>query len=382
MLVSHGADTAALREVSRALGQQAELIADVAPRGSAMLTLLMDSWSGPDVEQFGSGWQQVETATSGAAERLRAFAKLALQQADEQDGASGESSGGGGGATPTGGPGPGVSPVAAETSGQRDRQEPGDRGREAPGDARSGNENRPDRDEWHGRKRTPEGLPGEERPDAGPALGEPVPGTSLDDEPEPPPWTPVDGGAGEHDSEFAGPVDHATHRAARVGADLKADDWPNASQNLDHFLDNGGEPLEQDVDQMLEDVPGLDTQAASQRQDLAADAVADARSRGITGPVTYPVSTPWDSYYRPVRERRLVLCHGWHGVQPDGVRHRLPAERARWALPLRDGHDRHLPGSVQLGRIQGDRDRAAHGQRRAAGGAASGGHRQGVRDVR
>lgn len=297
MPVSHGADTAALREISRALGQQAELIADVAPRGSALLTLLMDSWSGPDVEQFGSGWQQVETATSGAAERLRAFAKLALQQADEQDGASGESSGGGEGATPSGGPGPGVSPVAAETSGQRDRQEPGDRGREAPGDARTENENRPDRDEWNGRKRTPESLPGEERPDAGPALGEPVPGTSLDEDPEPPPWTPVDGGAGEHDSEFAGPVDHATHRAARIGADLKADDWPNASQNLDHFLDNGGEPLEQDVDQMLEDVPGLDSQAASQRQDLAADAVDDARSRGITEPVTYPVSTPWDSYY-------------------------------------------------------------------------------------
>lgn len=273
MPVSHGADTARLRHISQALGQQAELLADIAPRGSGMLTLLMDAWSGPDMEQFGSGWQQVETATGSAAERLRACARLALQQAEEQDGASGES------------------------SGERDRQEPGDRGREAPGDARTENENRPDRDEWNGRKRTPEGLPGEERPDPGPALGEPVPGTSLDEDPEPPPWTPVDGGAGEHDSEFAGPVDHATHRAARIGADLKADDWPNASQNLDHFLDNGGEPLEQDVDQMLEDVPGLDSQAASQRQDLAGDAVDDARSRGITGPVTYPVSTPWDSYY-------------------------------------------------------------------------------------
>ncbi|WP_068260037.1 hypothetical protein [Janibacter limosus] len=297
MQVSHGADTARLRQISQALSHQAELLADVAPRGSGLLTLLMDAWSGPDVEWFGGSWQQVETATGEATDRLRAFAGVALQQAEEQDGASGAASGGGGAGIPVGGPGHGGPPVAAEVSGQRDRQEPGDRGREAPGDARQEHDDRQGRDEWNGRKRTPESLPGEERPDAGPALGEPVPGTSLDEDPEPPPWTPVDGGAGEHDSEFAGPVDHATHRAARIGADLKADDWPNASQNLDHFLDNGGEPLEQDVDQMLEDVPALDSQAANQRQDLAADAVDDARSRGITEPVTYPVSTPWDSYY-------------------------------------------------------------------------------------
>lgn len=300
MSLSHGAETARLRQIGQALTQQAEALGDVAPHGAGLLDLLMDSWAGPDVEAFASEWQHVGSVTGAAADRLKFFARQATSQADEQDDASGGAVTGGPaaasqGADPDGAGG--TPPGAAAMTGARDRQEPGDRTREAPGDSRTENDNRPDRDEWHGRKRTPEGLPGEERPDAGPALGEPVPGTSLADDPQPPPWTPVDGGAGEHDSEFAGPVDHATHQAARIGADLKASDWPNASQNLDHFLDNGGEPLEQDVDQMLQDVPGLDSQAASQRQDLAADAVADAQARGITEPVTYPVSTPWDSYY-------------------------------------------------------------------------------------
>lgn len=296
MPVSHGADTARLRQISQALTQQAEVLTDVAPQGAGMLTLLSQSWAGPDLEHFGASWQHVESVTSAAAERLRTFAGQALEQADQQEGASGDVAGGGLAPLPAG-PGPATPPVAAETSGQRDRQEPGDRTREAPEDIRTEHDDRPDRDAWDSPGRTPEALPGEERPDAGPALGEPVPGTSLDEDPEPPPWTPVDGGAGEHDSEFAGPVDHAVHEAARIGASVKSADWPHAAQNLDHFLDNDGEPLEQDVDQMLEDVPGLDSQAAGQRQDLAADAVDDARSRGITEPVTYPLSTPWDSYY-------------------------------------------------------------------------------------
>lgn len=300
MPVSHGADTARLRQISQSLSQQAELLGGIPSRGAGMLTLLADAWSGPDVEAFGSNWQHVESAAGEAADRLRTFARQALEQADQQDDGSGQGSTG---AQPVGAGGPPpktpptAPPVSAEMSGDRDRQEPGDRGREAPGDARQEDKDRPDRDERGRTKRTPDALPGEERPDAGPTLGEPVPGTSLDEQPEPPPWTPVDGGAGEHDSEFAGPIDHATHKAARVGADVQSDDWPHAADNLDHFLDNNGEPLEQDVDQMLEDVPGLDSQAAAERADVAADAVEDAKKRGITGPVTYPVSTPWEGYY-------------------------------------------------------------------------------------
>lgn len=297
MPVSHGADTARLRQIGLELNRQAEVLTDIGPRGAGMLGLLSQAWAGPDLEHFTGSWQHVESVTGEAADRLRTFARQAVEQADQQDKGSGATGPGTPGVVPAVGPPSQVPPVAAEMSGQRDRQEPGDRTREAPGDARTEQDNRPGRDSWDRPHRTPESLPGEERPEAGPALGEPVPGTSLDDEPDPPPWTPVDGGAGEHDSEFAGPIDHSVHQAARVGADLKSQDWPNASQNLDHFLDNNGEPLEQDVDQMLEDVPGLDEQAAAEREDLAADAVADAKARGITEPVTYPVSTPWDSYY-------------------------------------------------------------------------------------
>lgn len=87
--------------------------------------------------------------------------------------------------------------------------------------------------------------PNSQYPTPGPAptargengAGEGVPGTQPD-APELPAWTPPTDGAGEHSSEFAGPIDHSVQSLAQEGADIKRGDWPNVSEHLDHFLDN------------------------------------------------------------------------------------------------------------------------------------------------
>ncbi|KGM13612.1 hypothetical protein N869_10060, partial [Cellulomonas bogoriensis 69B4 = DSM 16987] len=127
-------------------------------------------------------------------------------------------------------------------------------------------------------------------------LGPMVPGTTIP-MPEAPPWPDADPGAGEYNSESASPGDYLTHQAALGAATALQWKWPNASENLRHFLGNSGRPLEQDVDQMLVDLPGLSTRVASVQAQLSAKAVTQARAAGITEPVTFPVSTGWDGYY-------------------------------------------------------------------------------------
>lgn len=127
-------------------------------------------------------------------------------------------------------------------------------------------------------------------------LGDPVDGESVPT-PEPPPWSPADGGAGPYDSEDAGAGDHATKFAAEAAANAMSGMWPNASRNLLHFLGNSGGPLEQDVDGMLADVPALADTTNVTVDNLAATAVARARETGADGPVTFPVSTPWQGFY-------------------------------------------------------------------------------------
>jgi hypothetical protein len=138
-----------------------------------------------------------------------------------------------------------------------------------------------------------DGLPGGPQPSD--SLGEPVPGTSVP-EPDPPAWTPVDQGAGEHGSESAGIGDRATDFAAELAANALAGRWPDASRNLLHFLGNSGEPIEQDVNKILGDVPEFKQRVDGDRQSLGLDAVAEARRRGVTGPVTFPVNTPWTGF--------------------------------------------------------------------------------------
>lgn len=128
-----------------------------------------------------------------------------------------------------------------------------------------------------------------------PTIGSPVSGTTAE-EPDPPPWQPVDPGAGEHDSKGAGLNGHLVEFAAEAGASAMASSWPEASRNLLHFLGNSGEPLEQDVDQMLTDVPEFQEQVDLTADELIAEVVARAQEDGVTGPVTFPVSTNWTGF--------------------------------------------------------------------------------------
>jgi hypothetical protein len=138
------------------------------------------------------------------------------------------------------------------------------------------------------------GLPGSGTP-ASP-LGPPVPGTSVP-EPAPPAWSPPDEGAGPYDSEDPSLKDRATEVAAETGANALAGTWPAASRNLLHFLGNTGEPLKQDVNAILDDVPRFSQQIDGNSSLLGQQAVQSAKQSGATGPVTFPINTPWQGFY-------------------------------------------------------------------------------------
>jgi Flp pilus assembly pilin Flp len=149
------------------------------------------------------------------------------------------------------------------------------------------------RNRGRGDTEQPEGTSGDPAPPS--SLGEPVAGESVP-HPEPPPWKPVDPGAGEHDSEGASLKDYATEVAAEAGANALAGPWPDASRNLLHFLGNSGKPLEQDVNGMLDDIPEFAAQTGQDQADLGLTAIEEAKRRGATGPITFPVNTPWQGY--------------------------------------------------------------------------------------
>lgn len=127
-------------------------------------------------------------------------------------------------------------------------------------------------------------------------LGPAIPGTSVE-EPDPPAWQPPDDGAGEYDSQRAWPWDHAKKVAVELAANVMAGKWPDASRNLSHYLANTGEPLEQDVDTILSDVPPFQAKVDEVRTSLGEDAVLRAQEAGATGPVTFPVNTAWSGFY-------------------------------------------------------------------------------------
>lgn len=286
---------------------------DIRDAGSAMVAVLAEVWVGADSERLAADWSGVESRVSQAATALETYGRRALEQSAEQEGASSTSTGGGGGA---GGPGEtGTAPTAAATIGAPvaavtpippinpfGRFEDG---------CKINSETR-NQDEREDTRRGAEEPPAEPRKKVD-ELGKPVEGESLDTRPQPPPWGPVDQGAGEYDSEFAGPVDRATHAAARAGADAKRDDWPDASRNLDHFLDNTGDPLEQDVDAMLAADETLRSDAAAQREDLGRAAANDAKNRGFTEPGDLPglAELEW-SLHRPRGLREPLLRDRWY----------------------------------------------------------------------
>ena len=273
------------------------------------IVLNRSHWSGPDADSFRTHYSAtVRPSVDALSSSLRERSALLADEADRQDQAS----------APDGIEAASISTAAAaaiaastgvldalQTDGLMSSNALGywdNRGDERSGRRGEGRENTPrnDGDESYD--------PDEENPNAqygtpGPAetpkgengLGEGVPGTDADS-PEPPAWTPPADGAGEHNSEFAGPVDHSVHSLAREGADLKREDWPNAAEHLDHFLDNTGKDYDADVDDLIADQPAFAQKAEEARHQAGHDAVVQAQADGATGPVTYPLSTPWGDH--------------------------------------------------------------------------------------
>lgn len=109
--VTHGADTGRLREIASGLSGLSKQVAGVEQAGSSQLGTLVESWVGDDTEVFAGDWREASPQLTAAADRMSAFARLLVEQAEQQDGASGGSSGGG----RRGGPGP--APATRDSAG-------------------------------------------------------------------------------------------------------------------------------------------------------------------------------------------------------------------------------------------------------------------------
>ncbi|WP_454788909.1 hypothetical protein [Mycolicibacterium lutetiense] len=141
-------------------------------------------------------------------------------------------------------------------------------------------------------------------------LGDPVPGTQLPSKPEPPRWTPADEGAGPFRSwEPRNPGDALAKTTIQAGIGLKEDEVPNAARNLRHYLTVSGEPLQQDVSQMMNDIPGFQRGVDETAQRLGTDAISRAQAAGATGPLTFPVNTEWNGM--AARENSVGAEHDW-----------------------------------------------------------------------
>ena len=116
-------------------------------------------------------------------------------------------------------------------------------------------------------------------------------------EPTPPAWQPPDTGSGAYNSQRAWPWDHGKKVLVELAANAMASKWPDAARHLSHYLANTGQPLQQDVNRILHDVPQFQTQVDTTRTRLGEDAVSRAKASGATGPVTFPIDTPWNGYY-------------------------------------------------------------------------------------
>ncbi len=133
-----------------------------------------------------------------------------------------------------------------------------------------------------------------------PGLGDPVSGETLPI-PQPVPWQYTGDteyeGSGEHGQRDATPIDHIVHGIAFESALTMAYWWPDASNNLLHFLGNSGAPAKANVDKMLSDLPDFRSEVAEDVQKKVSQAVDDAKTLGVTRPVTYPFVTDWKEYY-------------------------------------------------------------------------------------
>lgn len=69
--------------------------------------------------------------------------------------------------------------------------------------------------------------------------------------------------------------------------------WPDASENLLHFLSNTGEDKEMDLEPFLEGEPHIEETITDREDRLGADAIRLAQESGAEEPLTYPVQTGW-----------------------------------------------------------------------------------------
>ena len=124
-------------------------------------------------------------------------------------------------------------------------------------------------------------------------LGPPVEGSSTGEEIRPLEWGAPDA-HNEHGSKDATEEHEDTHRSwIQISAMAGALGLGNASMNMSHYLGNSGEPLEQDVDDMLDSVDPLGSAAEMQQQALAEEAILRTEEEDGNGPHTFPVRTDW-----------------------------------------------------------------------------------------
>lgn len=263
-----GGDTEALRAFAQAVRTGRIALGEV--RASVSLGARSEGfWRGEDAEAFRERiLSSVLPELDAIEQALAGLADDADGHAEEQDRAS--DPGDIDGAVLLMPPGPGSRPETLPRAGREGGREHGRRG----GDSDPG---------------PSQGPLGSGLPDG---LGDPVPGTSVPD-PGMPEWHPVDPGAGDWGSEEPGLGDLAAHEAATLMASLMSAMWPDAAENLLHFLGNSGTDREMDLATYLEDEPGIRSQIAERERGIGQLALDRARESGAQGPVTFPVQTGW-----------------------------------------------------------------------------------------
>ena len=141
-------------------------------------------------------------------------------------------------------------------------------------------------------------------------LGPLVEGSSTGEEIDPLEWEAPDG-HNEHGSVEVTEEHEDSHRTwAQIAAMAGAIRLDNASKNMTHFLANSGEPLEQDVDDMLNSVDRFSAAAEVQQQDLLERAIRQADEEGGNGPYTFPVRTDWSVHVGDKEEDGMDWYYG------------------------------------------------------------------------
>ncbi|UUZ44815.1 WXG100 family type VII secretion target [Janibacter limosus] len=92
MALTDGMDPVRIREVARQLTTESGKIEEVVTNGTTRAGTLAENWIGNDSEQFASSWQDAVKSLQAARDLMTDYAKTAVEQADQQRGASGATS--------------------------------------------------------------------------------------------------------------------------------------------------------------------------------------------------------------------------------------------------------------------------------------------------